>query len=42
LIQERTKENQGWKARPDGHPVGGAATRYYSPRLRRGSCGIAY
>ena len=42
LIQERTKENQGWKARPDGCPVCGTAARYYSPRLRHGSCGIAY
>ncbi len=42
LIQERTKENQGRKARPDGCPAGGTATRYYSPRLWRGSFGIAY
>ena len=42
LIQERTKEDQGIKARPDGYPAGGTATRYYSPRLRRDSCGIAY
>jgi len=42
LIQERTKENQGWKAWPDGCPVGGTATRYYSPRLWRDSYGITY
>ncbi len=37
LIQERTKENQGRKARPDGFPGGVTATRHNSPRLRRGS-----
>ncbi len=42
LIQERTKENQGRKARPDGCPGGGTATRYNSPHLQRGFCGIAY
>jgi len=42
LIQERTKEDQGRKAQPDGCPGGGTAARYNSPRLRRGSCGIAY
>ena len=42
LIQERTKENQGWKARPDGFPGGGTATRHNSPRLRRGSNSAAW
>ena len=42
LIQERTKENQGRKAQPDGYPGGGTAARYNLPRLQRGSCGIAY
>ncbi|MEY1640264.1 hypothetical protein AB6811_12095 [Tenuifilum sp. 4138str] len=37
LIQERTKENQGLKARPEGYPVGGTATRYYSH-----ACGVTH
>ena len=42
LIQERTKENQGRKARPDGFPGGGTTTRHNSPRLRRGSNSAAW